>query len=136
MGGINISKIPFSYEKPEPNKIMSFDFTDIEKSIEYLVKDKRLITIAGGGFGGSHYHERIESWVAFGGELELTWMDNAESKSMILNPKNSKDLIVVTVDRNVPHIIRNKSEDNAYLLEWADGKMRNIHTYDFNNTKL
>lgn len=130
MNKIKVIKIPFAYERPEPNKVTAFDLVDIESKIDHKILDKRIVKIIPSGFGGNHYHERVETWLAMGGELELVWIEDAIKKSIIMNPGGSKDICLITISSNVPHVVKNISSDDAYLVEYADQTQTNAVPFD------
>lgn len=133
MDKVSIIKIPVSYVKPSPNKLIAYDFLNIEKHINFEVMDKRIVRINPTGFGGNHYHERLETWIAIGGELELVWKDGETIKTIIMNPKGSEEMQLITVNRNVPHMVRNKSDIEGFLFEYADQTETNAKSFDLIN---
>ena len=139
---VQVIKLDPTYIRLEPNNLEVFSDTSFLKLIPYSPKSFSFIKFAPLGFGGNHYHSRIESFVAFGGEVELIYIEKAigedlsknttiedqllsDLKIIKLNPRNTFQL--VTISSNVPHAVVNRSiNESAFLLEWADKPQENV----------
>lgn len=128
---ITIQNIIPKYIREKPNNVAVFEMQKFESHLSFKPVSKQLVVISPGGFGGNHKHKQIESWVAFGGEMEIVWSVGDSNKSLIMNLKSSKStLSIFTIQSFVPHAIRNISKTDGYLIEWADMEMTDLQEFD------
>lgn len=132
---VTIQSVNPKYSKGKPNNLAVFDVDAFERILSFKPVSRQVVVIHPSGFGGNHKHQQVESWIAFGGELELSWMVSDKRVSLVMNPVGrSKSVSLFTIVSQVPHVIRNISKTDGYLLEWADGVM--AEKEDFNVTSL
>ncbi len=121
---VTIQSVSPKYTHGSPSNVVVFDFEEFEDQLQFKPVSKSIVKIAPGGFGGNHKHQQVESWIAFGGELELSWMVGDKRVSLVMNPVGrSKSVSIFTIASQVPHVIRNISKTDGYLLEWGDMEM-------------
>lgn len=114
-------KVEPTYKKE--NGLYVLDIYGIEPP--FLVKERSLVCIPAGQFGGNHKHPRQEAFIGIGEELELVWQVGAEIYRKKMNPNGEPKLFVIPPF--VPHAVINHSPENsAVLIEYADDVQHDV----------
>ena len=133
MAKIKVVSIPSTYTRPAPNNLFAYNFEEIEKLLDYDPAERWLVEIMPHGFGGNHSHPRVESWIVIGGEIQLLWIENGKKESLTISSKEPGKLMLVTIEPNIPHVLRNTTSNAAYIMEFADSQMSDPEQFDVIN---
>jgi hypothetical protein len=120
-----IKKIPIepAYRKDNGGWNLSTDSLPIPE--KFKVKERNLVYIPPGEFGGNHKHPRSEAFVGVGNDLSIVWRDKKgnrhEDKMM-----EGVNLYLIIVEPFTPHAVVNRDSSFAILIELADGVQRDV----------
>jgi hypothetical protein len=128
-----IKKIPIepTYRKDNGGWNLSTDSLPIPKT--FKIKERNIVYIPPGEYGGNHKHPRAEAFVGVGDNLSIIWQDDKghrhEEKMM-----EGERLFLFTVEPFTPHVVVNRGAGFAVLAEFADGTQLNVERVEVLNS--
>ncbi|MCR4329939.1 MAG: hypothetical protein NUV65_05345 [Candidatus Roizmanbacteria bacterium] len=102
------------------------DLNDIPLPINFIVKEKSIVSIPPLEKGGNHMHPRIEVLVGLNEGLSFIWQDEKGNICEEAMKKKGK-FRVFTVPSHLPHAVVNRSHtQTGILVEFADAKQTDV----------
>jgi oxalate decarboxylase/phosphoglucose isomerase-like protein (cupin superfamily) len=115
-----IKKIPIDPTYRKDNGLWNLETPTLPFPNDFQVKERNVVYIPAGEFGGNHKHPRAEAFVGIGEELYMVWKDeNGEKHEDKMMDGNQ--LYFFYVEPFTPHAVINKSSGFAVLVEFANG---------------
>ncbi len=123
---------PFTptYKKENGLWLLNVDTTDVPSN--FTVVERNIVYIPGGEFGGNHKHPRNEAFIGIGDSLQLIWQDD-EGNNHTETMSNDSELSLFVVHSLTPHVVVNKGNAPAMLIEFADDKQHDVVAVDLLN---
>lgn len=120
MSTIVVRQIEVRFSRPAPSNIDVYDVAEIAKLLPYPGFEHRMVEFQPGSIAANHEHAHQETIVAFGGELTLYYVDEAQqTQRMIINPIGAQKTLV-TIHAHTKHALVNHSPHPATLMYWTD----------------
>ena len=121
---MTLQKTPITPKYKKENGLTVIDIDKI--NLPFEVKEKSIVNIPPGQFGGNHQHPRIEAFIGLSPDLELIYLDENNKKVSVKMFENNQYYLII-MPTNLPHAITNKSKNNfATLFEFASDEQHNI----------
>lgn len=95
---------------------------------DFPIRERNIVYIPAGEFGGNHMHPRSEAFVGVGSDLELLWQDdNGQQHAEVMNPdRQDGTLTLFVIQPMTPHVVVNRGKNPAILIEFADGAQHDV----------
>jgi uncharacterized cupin superfamily protein len=95
----------------------------------FQIKERNVVYIPAGEFGGNHKHSRTEAFIGIGEQLFIVWLDDKgkkhEDKMM-----DGEQLFFFIVEPFTPHAVINKGSGFAVLVELADRSNDDVERFE------
>ncbi len=78
--------------------------------------------------GGNHKHPRIEVFGLMSGNLELHYLEADNHQICTMATPTSQDMTLYVIPTLLPHAVINRSDGNAYMLEFASEPQHDIES--------
>jgi len=129
-----IKKIPIDPTYRKDNGLWNLETSTLPFPNDFQIKERNVVYIPAGEFGGNHKHPRTEAFVGIGEELFMVWQDEKgkkhEDKMM-----NGEQLYFFYIEPFTPHAVINKGQSFAVLTEFADGPNTNVERFNVLDSK-
>ncbi|TAH36603.1 hypothetical protein EYC59_00290 [Candidatus Saccharibacteria bacterium] len=114
-----VKKIPINPVYKKENGLWNLSTISLPFPEGFQDKERNIVYIPAGQFGGNHQHPRAEMFIGVGDELFIAWLDEKgekrEEKMM-----DNEQLYLFIVEPLTPHVVVNKAQSFALLVEFAD----------------
>lgn len=120
-----VKKISIDPTYRKANGLWNLETLSLPFPDTFQAKERNIVYLPAGEFGGNHAHPRTETFVGIGQEVYMIWQDDKgqkhEEKMM-----DGDQLFFFIVEPNTPHAVINRSKHFAVLVECADGPNINV----------
>lgn len=121
-----IKKILIKPDILKEKQIISIGLNKIPLPSDFRKLKEFSLLLKPGSFGGNHKHSRTEIFISWD-KLTLIWQDKKggiKKEKMGLTKDNK--LTIFIISSKTPHAVVNKTDKNATLIEFADGKLNDV----------
>jgi uncharacterized RmlC-like cupin family protein len=104
----------------EPQGGWSLFFLEAAGIAPLQARDIHVISVPPGAVRGNHIHRGSTEWLlVWGGRARLLWVGGGSTKEFIIDGTRPR---LFKVPPGIPHALENMSEENVYVLAFADGE--------------
>jgi uncharacterized cupin superfamily protein len=124
-----IKKIPIDPTYRKDNGLWNLETLSLPLPENFQIKERNVVYIPAGEFGGNHKHSRTEAFIGIGEQLFIVWLDDKgkkhEDKMM-----DGEQLFFFIVEPFTPHAVINKGSGFAVLVELADRSNDDVERFE------
>lgn len=115
-----VKKIPVDPTYKKDSGLWNLDTDSLPLPYDFKVRERNIVYIPSGQYGGNHKHPRTEAFVGMGEHLFIVWQDDDGSikKDKMMD---GDQLYLIMVEPHTPHAVINEDASFAILFELADG---------------
>lgn len=126
-----IDEISFTPKYKRENGLWVVDPDNVNLPDDFLVKERSIVYIPPGQYGGNHKHPRSEAFFGIGSKgLFLVWLDESGQRREAEMVGENQELTLFVVPPYVPHAVINRDTSFAVLVEYADGPSEGVEPVD------
>ena len=128
-----IKKIPIQATYRKDNGLWNLNTDSLPLPEGFVVKERNIVYIPAGEFGGNHKHRHTEALLGVGDNLLIIWHDE-DGRRHEHRMMDGEQLYFFIVEPFTPHVVVNRGTSFAVLAELTDDFRRDVERVEVLNS--